>query len=240
MIQIAINGSRNDQIVPKTTEAILESATLAVENGASSIHFHPRDEKGNETLRGRFVDEQIRELRTKLRPIPIGISTGEWIEPDLEKRLEQIRSWKILPDFVSINYNESGFEQVTELISERGIIIEVGLSTLKAAKNFTERRLRGDFLRILIEPQEQVLTLALETARSIESLINNSGIDLPFLLHGTDETCWGLLRIALEKNYQTRIGFEDTLVLPTGEKAGTNAELVEQAHRIQASCQLDR
>ena len=236
-MQIAINGNRNDRIVPKTTKSIVESAIASIDKGAKSIHFHPRDERGNETLVGKFVDNQIGELRQNLKNIPIGISTGDWIEPNLDKRLEQISSWKILPDFVSINYYEIGSIKVTHLISEKGIKIEVGLSSLESAQNFTTNNLKGDFLRILIEPQEQTLESAVETVNKIESHIKNSGIQLPFLLHGVDITCWDLLRMAFCKNYETRIGFEDTLTLPNGNNAKSNQELIEQALKIKASCQ---
>lgn len=237
MIQIAINGNKNEPIVPKTTEAIVESAILSIEKGAKSIHFHPRDNQGNETLQGEYVDRQIRELRANLKNIPIGISTGEWIEPNLDSRLEQISLWKILPDFVSINYDETGFEKVTELISSKGIKIEVGLSSVESAKNFTESNLSGEFLRFLIEPQEQILASAIKTVDEIENLIHNYKIALPILLHGCNKTCWDLLKLAFRKNYETRIGFEDTLTLPNGENAKSNMELVEHAQQIKASCQ---
>ena len=236
-IQIAINGNRNDQIVPKTTKSIIESAILSIEKGAESIHFHPRDNNGNETLKGKFVDIQIGELRTKLKNTSIGISTGEWIEPNLDERLEQINSWKNLPDFVSINYDENGFEKVTELISKKGIKIEIGLSSLESAENFIKCNLKGDFLRILIEPQEQSLELALETISKIENLMISQNYKLPFLLHGFDKTCWELLKLAFDKNYETRIGFEDTLTLKNGKNAKSNMELLKQAQRIKASCQ---
>ena len=236
-MQIAINGNRNDSIVPKTMESIVESAISSIKKGAESIHFHPRDENGKETLKGIYVNNQIEKLRTQLKNIPIGISTGEWIEPNLNKRLEQIDSWQNLPDFVSINYDETGFEKVTKLISEKGIKIEIGLISLESAQNFTKSNLQGDFLRILIEPQEQLLELAIETVSKIENHINNCNIKLPFLLHGLNKTCWDLLTLAIKKNYQTRIGFEDTLTLPDEEKAKSNMELIEQALQIKARCQ---
>ena len=145
-IQIALNGNRNDETVPKTTEAIVKSAIKSVKKGAKSIHFHPRDDSGKETLNPKFVDAQITELRSKLKNIPIGISTGNWIEPNLNKRLSQIESWRDLPDFVSINFDKPGFKKVSNVITCKGIKIEVGLNSLQSAKNFTESNLTGDFL----------------------------------------------------------------------------------------------
>lgn len=209
----------------------------SIEKGAESIHFHPRDENGNETLKGKFVDNQIGELRKKLNKVLIGISIGEWIEPNLDKRLEQINSWKNIPDFVSINYDENGFAKVTELITKKGIKIEIGLSSLKSAENFTKSHLKGEFLRILIEPQEQILKSAIATINNIENHINKCEINLPFLLHGIDKTCWEILTLAFEKKQQKRIGFEDTLTLPNGKYAASNIKLLEQAKRIKTSCQ---
>ncbi|WP_025605728.1 3-keto-5-aminohexanoate cleavage protein [Pontibacter actiniarum] len=232
MIQIALNGARKESIVPKTTESIVASAVAACIKGADSIHFHPRDAEGNETLESIFVEEQIAALRKELSRVPVGISTGEWIEPDLNTRLEQISSWKVMPDFVSVNYDEAGAEEVTELVTKKGIQIEAGLSKLEAAKSFGQLFSKGRFRRILMEPQEQEFALAFETVQKIENHLNDAGVRLPILLHGFDKTCWEFIKVAFSKNYETRIGFEDVLILPDGRKAKTNAELLVQALQL--------
>lgn len=233
-IQVAINGNRTEEIVPKTVESIVDSAVSAVRAGATSIHFHPRDNYGNETFIAEFVEAQISGLRKAFKNIPIGISTGEWIEPNIEKRLAQIDSWKILPDFVSINYDENDCAKVADLVSAKGIKIEVGLNSLEAAIKFTNIHSKGDILRILIEPQESNLDLAIDNSDKISKYIKDCGIDKPFLLHGVGETCWTLVELAFVKNYETRIGFEDILELVNGESAKSNAELVDQALKIKS------
>lgn len=235
MIQIAVNGNRQEKFIPKKKEEIVQSAVSAIEKGAETIHFHPRDADGKETLNAAVVDEQILELKRHLRQVPVGISTGEWIEPNLERRLAHIKSWRVLPDFVSINYEETGSDKVTGVVNEKGILIEAGLSNLEAAKNFIKIYNQDRFIRILIEPQEQVLEGALHTAALIENQIEEAGIQLPILLHGVDKTCWDLLKLALVKGYQTRIGLEDVLTLPNGKKAKDNAELLKEALLIKAS-----
>jgi len=50
--------------------------------------------------------------------------------------------------------------------------------------------------------------------------------DLPCLVHGTDGSAWALLEWALREGHASRIGLEDTLVLPCGETAADNAALV--------------
>jgi uncharacterized protein (DUF849 family) len=49
------------------------------------------------------------------------------------------------------------------------------------------------------------------------------------LLHGLDESCWPLLEHAGARGVQTRIGLEDTLLLPDGAVADGNAALVAAA-----------
>ena len=48
----------------------------------------------------------------------------------------------------------------------------------------------------------------------------------PVLLHGEDGGAWPVLRLAGRLGLGTRIGLEDTLLLPDGRRAVSNAELV--------------
>jgi uncharacterized protein (DUF849 family) len=58
------------------------------------------------------------------------------------------------------------------------------------------------------------------------------GIDLPCVLHGLDATAWPLLEEAKRRGYGSRIGFEDTLSMPDGSRAESNAELVAAARKV--------
>jgi uncharacterized protein (DUF849 family) len=58
---------------------------------------------------------------------------------------------------------------------------------------------------------------------------------LPVLLHGEGTSCWPALRIAAAMGLDTRIGIEDTVVLPDGSPARNNAELVVHALRLIAT-----
>ncbi|AHM60086.1 hypothetical protein D770_09145 [Flammeovirgaceae bacterium 311] len=239
MIQIALNGNRSAAQVPKSTAEIVQAAVSAVQAGAESIHFHVRGDKGRETLAAAWVEEQVSKLKQSLGSIPIGISTGAWIEPDLDARLALIESWRVLPDFVSINFDEMGYEQVARLVASKGIEVEAGLSKLASAQNFVNSSLDVKFLRILIEPQENTTESAVRTVQAIEALLKDCGNRLPVLLHGVDNTCWELLRLAFEKGYATRIGFEDTLLLPDGQPANSNAELLKEAKKLKTEMQIN-
>lgn len=227
MIQLAINGNRTDKRVPTSIEEILISAKQAIDMGASCIHFHPRNEKGIETLEAKHVDYQIDFLRNKLPNTPIGISTGEWIEKNINKKKDQIQSWKIIPDFVSVNYDEKDFKEITAIIVGKGIGIEAGLSNNIATDNFLNIFNHNEIERILIEPQEQNLNKALNNVKNILNKIETNCSYIPILIHGFDDTCWDILKFALKNGYQTRIGFEDTLKLQNGKFANNNFELFQ-------------
>ncbi len=51
----------------------------------------------------------------------------------------------------------------------------------------------------------------------------------PVLLHGQEGGSWPVLRLAGRLGLATRTGLEDTLLLPDGRRAGSNAQLVAAA-----------
>ncbi|WP_037666782.1 3-keto-5-aminohexanoate cleavage protein, partial [Streptomyces lividans] len=53
----------------------------------------------------------------------------------------------------------------------------------------------------------------------------------PVLLHGEEGGAWPVLRLAGRLGLATRIGLEDTLRLPDGCRAASNAELVTAGTR---------
>ena len=54
------------------------------------------------------------------------------------------------------------------------------------------------------------------------------------ILHGLDASAWEFVKLAAERAYDTRTGFEDVLELPDGSRAKNNGELVAAACRIVA------
>jgi uncharacterized protein (DUF849 family) len=66
---------------------------------------------------------------------------------------------------------------------------------------------------------------------AIEAALKADGVKLPLLLHGLDATAWELLDAAAARGYDTRVGFEDVLTLPSGAPAASNAQLVAEAVR---------
>jgi uncharacterized protein (DUF849 family) len=232
MVHAALNGTRTRAEHPAIPITPFDQATEArasVAAGAEAIHVHVRDEHGHESLAPTDVANTIDAIRAACPGAPIGIGTGAWIIPDLRRRLDVIRSWQTMPDFASVNLHEAGAADVIELLLARGVGVEAGIWNAPAAVSLVESGLAGLCLRILLEPAEASCN-ARANLLQMEAVL--ADIRRPRLLHGMGHCAWHLVELATRRGYDTRIGFEDTLRLPDGSIAESNAELVLAARGI--------
>lgn len=235
LLQAALNGARRREehpSLPITSSELAEAAAKSVAAGAVSIHLHVRDTRGAESLAPEDVARALGALRAAIPGIPIGVSTGAWIVPQTDQRHRLVSSWTTLPDFASVNFDEPGSELLASLLLSKGIGVEAGTANATAAERLAQSGLAGNCLRALVEPQAQELPTALATVRDIESILSKAGVALPWLLHGVDRTAWPLIAEAAARGHGTRVGFEDTLTLPDGSMAESNAVLVHEARRV--------
>jgi uncharacterized protein (DUF849 family) len=235
MLKAAINGVRKKSDhpnIPVTDIEILNEIKSSLKAGADAIHFHIRNRKGNESLFTEDLNRVFSLLRKELPDAKLGISSGEWILPDSQKRIEVIKNWEMLPDFVSVNFDEEGAEEIAGILIKKGIGVEAGISFPIEAEKFVKSKIAEKCLRILIEPQEQEISEAEKNINEIESILDKSNISMPRLLHGFEKIVWDLIKLSREKGYSTRVGLEDTLTLPDGKIANSNAELISEAIKI--------
>lgn len=229
LIQAALNGGRTraeHAAVPITPEELARSAREAVDAGATSIHFHARSRDERESVYAEDIARGLTAIRAAVPGIPVGVSTGAWILPDLKLRHQAIAKWTLLPDFASVNMKEEGAIEVVEWLLSRGVGVEAGLSDVRGTEIFVASGLAAKCLRVLLEPMEPDMPAALRTVAAVESLLATGRVGLPVLLHGLNSTAWPFIAEAAKSGYDTRIGFEDVLALPGGEKAASNAALV--------------
>ena len=234
LIKAAINGTRTPKehpAIPITPAQQAEEGAAAVAAGAGAIHVHVRDSKGREHLAPEDVACTLEAIRAACPGTPVGVSTGIWIVPDISQRLSIISAWEVLPDFASVNIHEAGALQVVRLLLGRGIGVEAGIWTAGAAEILLNSGLVDECLRILIEPAEWPGNARANLAE-IEATLDR--VSRPRLLHGLGAAAWEFVKLAAERTYATRTGFEDTLQLPDGSLAKSNAELVAAARRIVA------
>jgi uncharacterized protein (DUF849 family) len=228
MVQVCLNGSRSaadGTAVPLTPESMAASATDAVAAGATDIHVHPKTPCGRDTLSPRVLAVTLAAIRARV-PVPVGVTTGAWTEPDPVDRLERIRGWTALPDHASVNWHEPGAEEVAALLLGLGVGVEAGIwSGTDGARRFASSPLGPKVLRVLAEVTDTDPSTAAASARALLRDLGPAH-GRPVLLHGEDGGAWPVLRLAGELGLATRVGLEDVLRLPDGRPAGSNAELV--------------
>jgi uncharacterized protein (DUF849 family) len=218
LLQAALNGpySKDDHpSMPITAAELAADAKACVAAGAGAIHMHPRDEDGRESLRADVIDRAVREVRAAAG-VPVGVSTGAWIEPDLQRRLELISAWTE-PDYASVNVSEDGWQDVFRALRARGIGVEAGVWTPEDARALKESGLAGDLTRVLIEPVDGDPANAVALVATIRADVRGS-----ILQHGDGAATWVLIEDAARNGLDTRVGLEDTL-------EDTNEALVRRA-----------
>lgn len=236
LLKAALNGNRTLQEnpnIPLSTVQLVADVQAAVARGVGAIHVHPRADDGTETLQRSHIEPVVVAIRKRCPTIPIGISTGEWIVPDSSARLKCVSEWKGIIDFASVNFSEVGAVDVARKLLDFDIGVEAGLFHADAAKTLVESGLAEKCLRILFEPGDETISGAIQTVNEIDEVLAVHHIkNRARLLHGFNATAWPLLMEAKRRGYDTRIGFEDTLFLPNGEHAKSNAELIDAAKKL--------
>ncbi|MFC5803604.1 3-keto-5-aminohexanoate cleavage protein [Streptomyces formicae] len=240
MIQVCLNGPRgagDSPAVPMSPAALAESAAAAVAAGAAEVHVHPKTPCGSDSLSPRVVAPVLAAIRAVV-DVPVGVTTGAWAEPDPVRRAARIRSWTVLPDHASVNWHEDGAEEVAAALLERGVGVEAGVrSGTPGARRFLRSPLAPHALRVLAEVTDPSPATAESSARALLAELGAAhGLPVPpvppippVLLHGEDTGAWPVLRLARRLGLDTRIGLEDTLLLPDGRPAPSNAALVAAA-----------
>lgn len=226
-MQVCPNGARTSG-VPLAAAEVADSVAAAVAAGATDVHLHPKDAEGADTFEPDAVGSALSAVRDQV-DVPVGVTTGAWALPDPRARIGAVRSWTVLPDHASVNWHEDGAEEVAMALLERGVDVEAGLwSGTDGAERFAASALRSRVLRVLAEVVDRNPATMLATADGLLAAIG-SAHGRPVLLHGEDASAWPVLRLARSRGLATRIGLEDTLKLPDGSPASSNADLVRAA-----------
>ncbi len=232
-LQACLNGARapgEHPALPLTPEQLAADARACVEAGARSLHLHPRDAAGAESLDAADIAAALRAVRVAAPGVEISLSTGLWIAgDDVERRHALVAGWTELPDLVSLNLSEPGWQALAALLAERGIGVEAGLATTADAEALAGGPLRP--ARVLVEIDDDGLGAepAVAAAAAIDAVLDSAGVEGPRLHHGAGLATWAVIEAAVRHGHDIRVGLEDVLELPDGTPAPGNAELVAAA-----------
>lgn len=235
LLQACLNGAltRADHpAVPISAEQLARDAAACVAAGAGSIHLHARDADGRERLDPDVVDSVVEQVRNACGT-PVCVSTGAWIEPDLTRRVDMVRSWR-QPDLATVNVCEEGASEVLGALLEAGVGIEAGVWTVGDVERLVATGFSDRVSRVLVEPVDVTVGEAEALVGDIHAALDTYRVHAPRLQHGDGESTWVLVRDAVKRGIDTRVGFEDTLYMPDGERVASNAALVRAAQRLGA------
>jgi uncharacterized protein (DUF849 family) len=235
LLQAALNGPFGKDLHPKlpvTAQELARDGAACVAAGAQAIHLHPRDAAGDERLDARVVDATVATVREACG-VPVGVSTGAWIEPDLGRRLELVAGWST-PDYASVNLSEDGAAETMRTLLDAGVGIEAGVWSVEDAERLAASGLGDRVTRILVEPVDVGAGDAVAVVDAIHAALDRLRLAAPRLQHGDGEATWVLLRDAIRRGIDTRIGLEDTLAGPDGARTAGNEALVRAARELGA------
>lgn len=243
MLQAVLNGSRPEDAhpaLPVIPRHLARDARSVSEQGVSSVHIHPRDPDSQETLDPVYVGDAVAAIRSEVPAMEIGVPTGRWIQPDPDKRIEAVLAWGHLgigkPDVCSVNVHEKGWERVCAAANSVGIGVELGVWTSGDAVTLRQSKVPTGTVRVLAESTMSDPEMAVaEGIRIMRALGSDLGV--PVLLHGEEGGAWPVLEYAMRSGLDTRIGFEDVLVLPDEWLATGNDHLVAMALELGAGQQ---
>ncbi len=130
MLQACLNGARTRRDHPKiplSPEELAQDAKEAIAAGAAELHVHPRGGDGAETLDPDDIAVTLATIRAQLPAVPVGISTREGIRTDRSRGFDQMRAWRVMPDYVSVNLSEEDAPEIMGLMRVKDIGVEAGL-----------------------------------------------------------------------------------------------------------------
>jgi uncharacterized protein (DUF849 family) len=236
MLQACLNGARTRRDHPKiplSPEELAQDAMEAIAAGAAELHVHPRGGDGAETLDPDDIAVTLATIRAQLPAVPVGISTREGIRTDRSRGFDQMRAWRVMPDYVSVNLSEEDAPDIMGLMRVKDIGVEAGLASVADAQRFVSLPISTESLRVLVEIDlEKDVAKAITLADDILRVLADHRITLPLLLHGFDESVWPLYRKSRELGIDARLGFEDGVRLPDGRIAASNRDIIAAAHAL--------
>src|SRR3954447_25525822 len=236
LIKVCSNGDRlrgSHPAVPITPDDLAADAVSCVRVGAGAFHIHPRDPEGLETLEAEPTAAALQAVRAAVPGVPVGGTTMIGIAgDDPERRLALVRGWTVPPDFVSLNMEEPGADELARaLIDELGVGVEPGVLTVEDAEALAASSFRDELVRVLVEVDDADAEVAVRRCWEIEAALDAAGIAAPRLHHAEDTATWAVIDAALARGRVVRIGLEDTLVMRDGTPARDNAALVSAVPR---------
>lgn len=246
IITCAITGAETTKEklphLPVTPDEQALAAAEAVRAGASIIHLHVRDEKGQPTQRLDCFEKSIRAIRTQTPQAIIQISTGGALGDSMEQRVKPLH---LKPEMASLNLGTMNFGdeifynhprdivEFAEKMRQLGVMPELEIYEAGMLESAFRLARKG----VLFPPLHFQFVLGVPGGMSgdLKNLMHLIALLPP-------ETHWGVAGVgrfqlplavhALLLGGHVRVGFEDNIYYQKGRLAQSNAELVARVVRL--------
>lgn len=240
IIMCAPNGARKNKTdhpaLPITDSELADCAESILQEGASIIHLHVRDENGAHTLDVDRYRSAVSAIRERVgQQLVIQVTTEACGIFDRQQQMATVRSLR--PEAVSLalrelcpdSSSESTAAEFFAWLNANDVLTQYILYSADEVARFEELRHRG----VICDAVPFVLFVLGRYSKDLTGDVSELG---GFADAASPDTVWAVcsfgqtehaaVELAAAMGGHARVGFENNLVLPNGEMAEDNAALV--------------
>lgn len=254
LIIAALNGTRSRDECPKlplSLDALASEARRAVAAGAGMVHVHARREDGTPAF-DLVVDDIVAAIRAEV-DVPISLSTQRTRQTSLGTVTALFSVLRELPD-VGVVYvrppepdlpaHREEARQILNALDRAGVRPAPVAGTLDGINDLAvlyQDSLLGRSPFLMLTFGASVSDAAEYTAGTPHNMLrlmdaaHSELAQFPIVASGRDEASPVVQAVAAAAGAHVRVGFEDSVTLPDGSPATSNAQLVELAVKLGAA-----
>jgi uncharacterized protein (DUF849 family) len=242
---------RDHAAVPEQPDEIAADVADAVAAGASCVHLHARDTRGDPTYTLERYRETVRAVRHVAPDVVISVSTSGRVHTRFEERSEVLDlDGDLKPDLASLTLGSMNFptqasvnephtiQRLADAMRERGIVPELEIfdfGMIDYAHYLIGRRvLAPPFVCNLLLGS---LGTASATALNLALMVERLPAGTCWQAAGIGRFQWPMTSLGVAMGGHVRTGLEDNLYLDAGKRQpATNAALVRRLATLASSC----
>ena len=243
IIMCAPNGARKNKTdhpaLPITDSELADCAESILQEGASIIHLHVRDENGAHTLDVDRYRSAVSAIRERVgQQLVIQVTTEACGIFDRQQQMATVRSLK--PEAVSLalrelcpdNESEAAATEFFAWLNANNVLTQYILYSADEVARFEELRRRGvigdeiPFVLFVLGRYSEDLT---GDVNELGAFVAAASLDTVWAVCSFGKTEHAAVEKAAHMGGHARVGFENNLVLPDGKPAADNAALVRLA-----------
>lgn len=235
--------------IPISVEEVIEDAIKCCRAGASIVHLHARDDKGEPTYEKEIYARMIKVIRQECPDLIICATTSGRVHNTLEKRSDVLDlEGDVKPDMASLTMGSLNFPNQASVntpdmiqglalkMKEKGIIPEIEifeLGMINATKVFIKKGILTPpfYVNVLLGSLYSVPGTLFDLAHMVQSLPQ----DVTWAATGIGKFQLKINTAAILMGGHVRVGLEDNIFYDNDKRIlATNEMLIDRVVRIAA------